>query len=174
MIRLVASVEIEAPVGRVWSVLCDVEKWPEWTSTVTSVRCLDNGPFSIGSRAEIRQPRLRPAVWKVTKLRDRNNFTWITRNPGVRITAGHQLEPNGTGTRVTLSLEFTGPLGSLVGRLYRNLSQRYVQTEADALRARAKAWPSVDFTPTVQQEFCPASGRLHHNLLTRERAIWAH
>ena len=131
-------VDIKAPADRVLAVLCDVERWPEWTSTMTSVRRMDDGPFAVGSRARVRQPKLLPAVWQVTELDGRRSFTWVTRSPGVQIEAGHLVEADGAGSRVTLTLEFSGLLGPLVARLYRSLNQRYLATEARGLRERCE------------------------------------
>ena len=131
-------VDINAAPEHVLGVLCDVARWPEWTASVTSVRRLEDGPFRVGSRAHVRQPKLLPAVWQVTEL-DQQNFTWVTRSPGVKIKAGHLVEAKGAGSKVTLSLQFSGFLGKLVARLYRNLTERYLATEAEGLRRRCEA-----------------------------------
>jgi len=131
------TIEIQAPSDRVFAVLCDVERWPDWTSTMKSVRRIDAGPLAVGSRAQVQQPKLIPAVWQVTEL-DHRSFAWITRSPGVQITARHEVEENGSGSRATLSLEFTGLIGPLLARLYRSLNERYLATEARGLKARCE------------------------------------
>ena len=133
------DIEIRAPADRVWEVMRDVERWPEWTPTVTSIRRIDAGPLAVGSRAVVRQPKLLPARWKVTELEDRNRtFTWITRGPGMRITAEHRVATIRDGSRASLSLHFSGPLGGIFARLTRNLNQRYLALEARGLKERSE------------------------------------
>jgi hypothetical protein len=131
-------VDIEAPPERVRAVLCDVERWHEWTASVTSIRRLDNGPFAVGSKARVIQPKLRPAVWEVTTL-DSRGFVWSMRAPGVQVAGEHWIEAKGAGSRVRLALHFSGLLGGFLGYLYRDLNQRYLGMEAEGLRRRCES-----------------------------------
>jgi carbon monoxide dehydrogenase subunit G len=133
------AVYIDAPPEKVFAVLCDVERWPEWTPTVTRVQRLEGGPFAIGSSAKVRQPKLRPAVWRVTELQDGRNFTWSTRSPGLHMTAGHLIEPEGAGCRVELTFELSGLIAPVASRLYGDLIERYVATESQALKKRSES-----------------------------------
>jgi uncharacterized membrane protein len=133
------SVNIDAPPEKVFAVLCDVERWPEWTSTMTSVQRTDSGPFAVGSSARVCQPRLRPAVWRVTDLEDRRNFTWTTRSFGLSMSASHLIEPHGAGCRVVLSFELSGFIAPLISRLYGGLMERYVTTESQGLKQRCES-----------------------------------
>jgi len=134
-----SDVEIQASPEIVWAVMRDVERWPEWTPTVTSVRRLDTGPLAIGSRAIIRQPKLPPAKWRVTELDDvGKRFTWASKGPGVDVIARHWVESYGRSSRATLSLRFSGVLAGLLGRITRGLNYRYLALEADGLKKRCE------------------------------------
>lgn len=134
------TIEIKATPDCVWEVLAGVERWPEWTRTVTSVQRLDGGPLTVGSRVLIRQPKLLPAKWQVTELDHHNRtFTWVTSSPGLKVTARHAVESIVSGCRVTLSVEFSGLLGPLMARLTRKLNQEYLGIEARGLKERSEA-----------------------------------
>ena len=135
----VIAVAIDAPPEKVFAVLCDVERWPEWTSTMTRVERLESGPFALGSSARVRQPRLRPAVWQVTEFENQRNFTWSTRSPGLRMTAGHSISSQGQGSRVALSFELSGFVAPLASWLYGGLIERYITTEAQGLKKRCES-----------------------------------
>src|SRR4051794_16254836 len=107
MRHICTTIDIQAPPDRVWEAVRDVERWPEWTPTVISVRPLDPGALAVGSRAIVRQPKLLPARWQVIEIEDGRSFTWITRSPGLSVTARHSVEGAANGSRVTLSLDFS-------------------------------------------------------------------
>ncbi len=117
--RFMATIDIAAPAQLVYEVYTDVERWPEWAARVTSVERLDQGPLRVGSRARIKQPRLPTTVWEVTEVVTGRSFTWIARGPGIITTASHVVTPPEADgpTRVTASLQQTGPLGQVLGLL---------------------------------------------------------
>jgi hypothetical protein len=133
-------IEILVSPARVWPVLLDVEHWPEWTTSVTRVQRMDLGPLTLGSRTRIWQPRLMPAVWQVTSLDEKRRiFAWTTHTFGIRIVARHQVEAVGAHSRVTLSLDYSGLLGAIMARIYRDLNWDYLSREANGLRTRCEA-----------------------------------
>jgi len=133
------AIDIDAPVARVWEVMIDVERWHEWTASITSIRKLEDGPLSIGSRARVVQPKLLPAVWKVTRIEPGRHFTWESRGPGMRVIGLHSVEPKGQGSRATLAVQFEGPLGGIVAAMLSNLNVRYLQLEAAGLKQRSES-----------------------------------
>jgi hypothetical protein len=114
----------------------DVARWHDWTPTITSVERLDDGPFQVGSRAKVRQPKLPQAVWEVTEVVDGRSFTWQATGPGMTTIAHHEVVPDGTGSKVTLSIEQTGPMGAVAAFVWRGLTQRYIELEAASLDKR--------------------------------------
>lgn len=132
------TVDIAAPPERVWQVMTDVELWPEWTESVEKVKRLDNGPFRVGSRARIKQPKFLPAVWEVTELTAQRSFTWISRSPGVVASAKHRIEPTARGSKVNLSVAYGGLLGGLVAKLLGGITDRYLMYEAAGLKQRSE------------------------------------
>jgi hypothetical protein len=140
MTPFTTTIDIQVLPDRVWAVLLDIERWPEWTATVESLERLDPGALAVGSTARICQPKLRPAVWQVTELDETTKtFTWVTRQPGVQVAGRHRVEEIEGGSRVTLSIQFSGLLGPLLARLYRRLNQRYLAIEAEGFRQRCES-----------------------------------
>ena len=74
-IHFSVTVDIPARTPLVWSVLTDVERWPEWTASISRVKRLSPGPLQVGSRVRIHQPKFPPASWRVTELNPGATFT---------------------------------------------------------------------------------------------------
>ena len=136
--RLDATIDIAAPPERVWQVMRDVGRWHEWTPSVTAVKLIGGGPLAVGARAVTRQPKLPPALWKVTEVEEGRSFTWTSVAPGLRVVARHAVEPTAAGSRATLSIDFHGLLGGLWGGATRGITERYLAFEARGLKARSE------------------------------------
>jgi uncharacterized membrane protein len=136
--------EINASAELVWATMRDVERWPEWTPTVTSVRLRTSPPLAVGSRAVIRQPKLLPALWRIVELDDSlRSFTWVNSAPGVHFVAKHLVVPFGERSRVRLSLRFEGLLAGILGFATRKLNNRYLAMEAQGLKSRVERLANV-------------------------------
>lgn len=130
---------IAAPPEAVWRLTVEVEDWPKLTPTMTEVRRTDDGPLRVGSQALIRQPRLRPARWRVTALDPGRSFVWQATAGGVTTVAEHRVAPADGGTRMTVGIRLSGRLAWLVGALYGRRIRRYITTEAEGFRKAAEA-----------------------------------
>jgi uncharacterized protein YndB with AHSA1/START domain len=137
------TVDIDATPERVWDVMIDVEKWPEWTQSMSSVKRLDPGELREGSRVRIKQPKLAPTTMTITHIERDKCFTWRTRAPGLEVTATHTIIPQGKGSRVVLSLYFDGLVGGIIGRATRSLNERYIAFEAAGLKKRSENPPAT-------------------------------
>ena len=133
------SIDIDAPPERVWEILADVERWPEWTESMTTVERTDDGPFGVGSTATVKQPRLRPADFVVTTFEPGRSFEWESKAPGVTSIGDHRVESRaGGGSTATLVLKQKGLAAPLIALLFGGLIRRYVKMEAEGLKRRSE------------------------------------
>jgi uncharacterized membrane protein len=137
--ELTETVEVDAAASQLWQVLADVERLPELTASMTSVVVLDSDPVGVGSRVRIRQPRLVPVTWTITRWEPDVGFTWEAAAAGLRSVGDHDVASTGPRTsRLTLSLVQRGPLDGVMRLFYGRLSRRYVALEAAGLKRVAE------------------------------------
>ncbi|HEY0226336.1 MAG TPA: SRPBCC family protein [Mycobacterium sp.] len=139
------SIEIDAPPQLVWDVFSDVERWPEWTDSVTSLAGQDGSALAVGGRFAIKQPGMQKLVWQVTEIESGTSWTWVQRSPGVNVVARHFVTARpGGGTLVRQELDQRGFLGAPVGRLMAKKTRRFLQMEAQGLKARSEQVSRAD------------------------------
>jgi uncharacterized membrane protein len=139
------SIEIAAPAEQIWSVWMDVERWPEWTASVSNAKRLDPGAFGVRSRVKIWQPKLVPAVWQVVECAPGQSFVWESKAPGVRTLAAHRITVKAVdppSCRVVLTATLTGLFATLLRSWIEKITGRYVEMEAQGLKRRCEE-PSV-------------------------------
>src|SRR5665213_442288 len=85
-----SSVIIDVPALLVWDVFVDVERWSEWTTSITRITPLDGAGIEVGRHFEIKQPRLPSVVWEVTEIDNGVSWTWRARSLGNTTFASHE------------------------------------------------------------------------------------
>ncbi len=136
--KIERSVEIDAPSDAVWEVMSDVERWHEWTASISSVE-LVGGALVPGASARVRQPKLPAMTWTVTAVEHGQAFSWKAKRGGVSALATHAVESiDANHSRARLSIEQSGPMAWFAGLLYGRLGTRYVEMEAAGLKRRSE------------------------------------
>src|SRR6476646_653746 len=129
------STEIESSPNAVWPVLIDVERWPEWTPSISRVERLDRSPFGMGTRVRIYQPKLKTMVWQVSEFKPGRQFIWEARSRGIFVVASHEIQAIARGASVVmLNVRQTGWLSPVVHFLFSDLTRRYMRMEAEGLK----------------------------------------
>src|SRR5690242_20380028 len=123
-----------AEPARLWAVLSDVDRWPEWIETYEEVRRQQTGPLTLGEVAHVKQRGLAGGDWTVTQLEEGRVFTWEKRQPGLHMVGRHRVsaEPGG-GSRLDLSFVRTGALSGSMALLLGRKVRRYVDLEGARL-----------------------------------------
>ncbi|MDQ2699581.1 MAG: SRPBCC family protein [Actinomycetota bacterium] len=138
--RFERSIDIDASKQRVWDVLTDIEAWLGRIETVESVEPLTPAPIGVGSSFRLRQPKLPEGTWEVTAWDPPSYFEWLQKSGGVTNVAGHRVDAlEGGRSRLTLTLDMRGFLVPVVGRIYRDLTNRYMAIEAEGMKRAAES-----------------------------------
>ena len=97
---LQAEVEIDAPVGTVWSLVSDVSRMPQWSPQCRIMKAL--GPIRPGTRTVNLNRRgllFWPTTAVITEVIPERKFAF--RIPINTTVWSYELEPTATGTRLT-------------------------------------------------------------------------
>jgi uncharacterized membrane protein len=135
--RYETSTTTTAAPERLWAVLSDVEKWPDWIEVYEGVELQQPGPLKVGDTARVKQKGLAAGTWRVTEVEEQRVFAWESTQPGVRMVGRHVVRPVSGGSRLELSFEMTGWLSGIFGALLAKKTRAYVDLECARLTAVA-------------------------------------
>jgi hypothetical protein len=159
--KLEYPVNIDATLERIWAMLADVERWPEWTASMRKVEIIGGGVLGAGQPVRVEQPRLPKTVWLVTDFESGREFAWVAGAPGLKTIASHQIEPLPAGRRDSDADDRPDRSARLaLFALTTSLTRRYVNMEAQGLKRRAEAG------------WVLAAGIFFSALATRRCATW--
>ena len=120
-----ASITIDAPPDRVWSVLVDTKVWPEWDPSCDRIE----GDVALGATikafSKLSPGRAFPV--KVAELVPHQRMIWTGGMPlglfrGVRT---FTLAREGAGTKFALREVFSGPMLALIGKSLPDMTEAF-------------------------------------------------
>jgi len=97
------SIWIARPVGEIWSYLYDVSNEPQWRFGEITAEWVSDPPYGVGSTGLSVVQGMGDTPWTVTEWEELRRISWIitgSRLEGCR--AGYRLEPEESGTRMTI------------------------------------------------------------------------
>jgi hypothetical protein len=137
------TIDIDAPPHRVWAVLIDLERYPEWNPFTPRI----DGRLDVGGRLvlHVAMDPGRPPILQAqrcTKVEAGRELAWTTVVGSPILLTAHRrqtLEPIGERrTRYWSADAFSGLLVPVVMGLYRARIQRGFEATAEALKRRAE------------------------------------
>ncbi len=155
MARLEHELFIDAPPERVFRLLAQPERTPEWSPSVVSVRRTDAGPIGVGSTTESvvrvlgtsQRARGRCTVFDPPRRLAIQSLT----NLGAKSLSDTELIPEGSGTRLRARLEYSVPGGGLGKLLNKLVAEDQIRQEFEQGLRRFKAMAETEAPPRSQE-----------------------
>ena len=115
--RFESSVDIKAPVKKVWALVDKLEEWPQWMPSVKKIEEVSKGPLAVGSQVSVTVKTGGLTVrllMTITKFVPERNVVMEGRVLGTKLTRFYALEPVNGRTKVTIGGDVSGVLAWLV------------------------------------------------------------
>lgn len=143
MTNLTRSTVVSCPPDRVYGVLSEVERLPEFSDMTVAVRNGPGRPVQVGDRFEQVVKlvgRELESEWHVRAVEPPTMLRFEgSAPPGVHATLVERLTPEGDGTRVELDVEYGLPMGILGRAVDAVYLRRKNEQQADEILARLKS-----------------------------------
>jgi len=138
-LRHEVSISVNATPEHAWAVMKDIERWPEWTPSMSKVELQHPGEVQPGSKVKITQPKFPAAVWTVTKVEPNRYLEWRSTTPILASIGEHRIDPEGDGVRLTLAIEQSGLLVPVLKLFYTKTIKEYLDMESKGFKTRAES-----------------------------------
>jgi len=122
---------VTAPIDRVWAMLTDIERWPEYSSLYEWAHWTCGEPWAVGSMFEVRITWPFPLTLEhvVTNCSPQEEVRWLVHGSGVVIERWTRFSARGRETQITSSALYFGTatreLPGQVGDLLARFTQRF-------------------------------------------------
>ena len=117
--RFSSSVEINAPVEEVWSLIDKLEEWPQWMQSIKKIERVSEGPLAVGSQLSVTAKVSRLTVnllMTISEFVPERSVVMQGKALGTNLTRFYFLEPVNGKTKVTIGGEVSGLLAWMARR----------------------------------------------------------
>jgi len=128
--RFSSSVEINAPVEKVWSLIDKLEEWPQWMQSIKKIERVSEGPLAVGSQLSVTAKVNRLTVnllMTISEFVPERSVVMQGKALGTSLTRFYFLEPVNGKTKVTIGGEVSGLLAWMARRGGKAVSDEIAQ-----------------------------------------------
>ena len=117
--RFESSIDIDAPVTKVWALVDKLEEWPQWMPSIKRIDKISEGPLAVGSQLSV-TAKVNGLIVKllmmITNFVPERNVVLEGKALGTKLTRFYTLEPVNGKTKVTIGGDVSGALAWLARR----------------------------------------------------------
>ena len=128
------TLAINARPNDIFNVLTHLEQWNQWTQSISEMSILNEDVPGLGARVKVLQPKLPPAIWTITEIKQDKSFTWEKKSVGLKMISEHLILSVANETSVTIRTTYEGLLANLFYKLTHALTDRYMTMEINGLK----------------------------------------
>jgi hypothetical protein len=125
---------INARPQDIFNVLMNVERWNQWTKSITKISILDSRQLAPGVKIKVLQPKLPPTIWTIKEIIMDKLLTWEKRYFGFSMLSEHLIMDQNNEISVTIRVTYNGPLAGLFYKLTHTLTDNYMTLEINGLK----------------------------------------
>jgi len=117
--RFESSIEINAPVNKVWALIDKLEEWPQWMPSIKKIKRVSQGPLAVGSQLSVTAKvsgLIVKLLMTITELVAERRVVLEGKVLGTKLKRFYALEPANGKTKVTIGGDVSGPLAWLACR----------------------------------------------------------
>jgi carbon monoxide dehydrogenase subunit G len=128
--RFESSIDINAPVKKVWAMIDKLEEWPQWMPSIKKIERISKGPLGVGSQLSVTAKVSGLTVtllMTITEFVPEGTVVMQGRTLGTNLTRFYNLKPVNGKTKVTIGGDVSGALAWLACRGGQKVSAEIAQ-----------------------------------------------
>jgi len=114
--RFESSIDINAPVEKVWALIDKLEEWPQWMPSIEKIERVSKGPLTVGSQLSVTAKvsgLTAELLMTITEFVPERTVVLEGKALGTKLTRFYTLEPVNDKTKVTIGGDVSGALAWL-------------------------------------------------------------